>query len=34
MISLGDPDWRKKTAAEVAAFVASGFGDGYTTPTG
>ncbi len=32
MVSLGDPNWRKKTAAEVAAFVASGFGDGLHNP--
>jgi haloalkane dehalogenase len=32
MISLGDPNWRNKTAAEVAAFVASGFSDGLRNP--
>lgn len=32
MISLGNPTWRNKTAAEVAAFVASGFSDGLHNP--
>ncbi len=32
MISLGDPTWRNRTAAEVAAFVASGFGGGLHDP--
>ncbi len=32
MISLGDPTWRNRTAAEVAAFVASGFSGGLHNP--
>jgi pimeloyl-ACP methyl ester carboxylesterase len=32
MISLGNPVWRNKPAAEIAAFVASGLPDGLHNP--
>lgn len=32
MISLGNPEWREKPAAEVAEFVASGLADGLHDP--
>lgn len=32
MIALGNPEWRAKTPAEVAEFVASGLADGLVNP--